>query len=414
MRQLKPTFLLGAALLAAGASAGCSDEDLREAGRNIQQSVGQRWETWRRGIDDATKAEARRRAQAKATARPGVEPAGAGEAEQPIDEGPEAIRPATSLDAAGLAEIVAFAEQQRAQSLTVKLGGKTVVARRWGRQDDLHAMMQMTYPIVALTMGQLVAEGKIPSLDAPLGRWLPAFREGEKTSVTLRHVMAGRDQLKGPEPWPGGLYRQPDYLRFYAGTALEGTPGQGQVLPNESVVLLGAVVKAATGMPLDRWVGTRLFEPLGITRSRWRKDKAGNVDAWAGLWLPPAGALKIGELVLNEGRWNGRQVLPRDWVIEATSPAGVSDLPDHPEIHGYGWRVATRWRAFDTRPTQRRMADRRYGFQASDYIGNQLIVHPQKRLVALHTVPWDGEPITRSINDFVFDSLAGMLDEAAR
>jgi CubicO group peptidase (beta-lactamase class C family) len=226
--------------------------------------------------------------------------------------------------------------------------------------------------------------------------------------------MTGRDQLQGPEPWPGGLYRQPDYVRFYAGTAIKGEPGEGQVLPRESVVLLGAVVKAATGMPIDAWVATRLFAPLGITKSRWRRDKAGNVDAWAGLWLPPAGALRIGELLLNDGRWNGRQVLPRDWVIEATSPAAKSDIPDHTEIHGYGWRVGTRWRKFATLPTDRREADRRYGFQASDFIGNQLIVIPAKRIVALHTVPWDGQPITRSIDDFEFDFLERMLDEAAR
>jgi CubicO group peptidase (beta-lactamase class C family) len=399
-------------LMAAGVSAGCSDAEMRAAGRRIEQAVGQRWETWRQGVDAEVKAQARLQAGARDQAQAKA-PVAHEEVEQPIDEDPVISR-AVRLDPAALAEILAMAERQRAQSLTVKLGGKTVLARRWGRQDDMHAMMQMTYPIVALTMGQLVAEGKIPSLDTPLGRWLPAFREGQKARVTIRHVMTGRDQLRGPEPWPGGLYHQPDYIRFFALTAIGGEPGEGQVLPNESVVLLGAVVKAAAGMPLDAWVHTRLFAPLGISKSRWRKDKAGNLDAWAGLWLPPSGALRIGELVLNEGRWNGRQVLPRDWVREATSPAALSDIPDHTETHGYGWRVSTRWRKFDTLPTDRREADRRYGIQAGDFIGNHLIVNPGKQLVALYTVPWDGQPITRSIDDFEFDRLADMLDEAAR
>jgi CubicO group peptidase (beta-lactamase class C family) len=306
MRHRTLSLLLGAALAAA---AGCSDEAARDAGREVSESIGERWETWRRGMSEATKAGAERRAAAKAKARAEAAPAVA--PERPVDEGPEAIRPATSLDSAKRAEILQMAAQQRAQSLVVKIGGKTVIDKRWGRQDDLHGMMQLTYPIVALTMGQLVAEGKIPSLDAPLGRWLPAFRDGPKSALTVRHVMTGRDHLKGPEPWPAGLYRQPDYIRFFAGTTVDFAPGQGQVLPGESVVLLGPVVQAATGMPIDRWVATRLFEPLGITRSRWRKDRAGNVDVWAGLWLPPAGALAIAELVLHEGRWNGQQVLPR-------------------------------------------------------------------------------------------------------
>lgn len=412
LRRVKSKIMLLPALMVTGVSTGCSDAEMREAGRGIQQAVGQRWETWRQGVDAEVKAQARREAGRKAPAVDVAETPIA--VEKPIDEDPVFPEQAVELAPAALAEIVATAERQRAQSLTVRLGGKTVLARRWGRQDDMHAMMQMTYPIVALTMGQLVAEGKIPSLDTPLGRWLPAFRDGAKARITIRHVMTGRDQLRGPEPWPGGLYRQPDYIRFYAGAAIEGEPGDGQVLPRESVVLLGAVVRAAAGMPVDRWVATRLLAPLGITKSRWRRDKAGNVDAWAGLWLPPAGALRIGELLLNEGRWNGRQVLPRDWVIEATSPAARSDMPDHPEIHGYGWRVSTRWRKFATLPTDRREADRRYGFQASDFIGNQLIVIPARRLVALHTVPWDGQPITRSIDDFEFDFLARMLDEAAR
>ncbi|MOA68065.1 hypothetical protein D3C78_1955130 [compost metagenome] len=65
-------------------------------------------------------------------------------------------------------------------------------------------------------------------------------------------------------------------------------------------------------------------------------------------------------------------------------------------------------------PAHRHVADRRFGIVAGDYIGNHLIVNPTKQLVALHTVPWDGQPVTRTIDTFEFDSLADRLDEAAR
>lgn len=415
MRHPRSALVMLALLL----SAGCSDRQLREAGRGIEQAVGERWEAFRQQVDQETKARAQRRQPARAQQQHGRVDLAEYEEEPPPAR---ASSPDGGLDRAALAEIVAIAQQQHAQSLVVKRRGKVVLARRWGRQDDLHPMMQITYPIVALTMGQLVAEGHVPSLDTPIGRWLPAFREGKKGLITLRHVMTGRDGLKGPG-FPDGLYHKPYYIGFFAGDALENEPGQGQVLPRESVVLLGAVVKAATGMPLDRWVATRLLEPLGIHKSRWRQDKAGNFDAWAGLWLPPEGALKIGELVLNEGRWNGRQVLPRAWVLEATSPAGTSEDPlYYPEAHGYGWRVGERKmhrkeNLPDTgriAPNRIRVADRRYGVQSSDYLGQHLIINPTKQLVALHTVPWDGRPVTHSIIEFEFDSLADQLDAAAR
>ena len=155
-------------------------------------------------------------------------------------------------------------------------------------------------------------------------------------------------------------------------------------------------------------------------------------------------------------------------MIEATTPAGRSVDPDWAEEHGYGWRTGARVLfleqhvallrregfAFADRLKPaiggvyrshqelqlalldlvgepglvalrergkrvphwlpcRRVTDRAFGIQAGDYIGNHLIVNPTKQLVALHTVPWDGQPITRSIATFEFDDLADRLDEAA-
>ena len=83
--------------------------------------------------------------------------------------------------------------------------------------------------------------------------------------------------------------------------------------------LVSAIVRRATGRPLDEFARETLFEPLGITGVEWIRVK-GDTDAGGGLRLRPRDMAKIGQLVLAGGRWNGRQIVSKGWIETSTTP----------------------------------------------------------------------------------------------
>jgi CubicO group peptidase (beta-lactamase class C family) len=97
---------------------------------------------------------------------------------------------------------------------------------------------------------------------------------------------------------------------------------------NKALNLLAALVKKASGQRLDGYLKKRLFSPMGITTSTWTLDPAGNAHGMSGLQIEPRDLAKLGQLMLQEGKWNGRQLLSAKWV-ELSSRASTSLRPNY-------------------------------------------------------------------------------------
>jgi CubicO group peptidase (beta-lactamase class C family) len=86
-----------------------------------------------------------------------------------------------------------------------------------------------------------------------------------------------------------------------------------------ALALVSAIIRKATGRPLDEFARATLFEPLGITAVEWERYK-GDTDAGGGLRLRPRDMAKIGQLVLAGGRCNDRQIVSKAWIETSTAP----------------------------------------------------------------------------------------------
>jgi CubicO group peptidase (beta-lactamase class C family) len=100
-----------------------------------------------------------------------------------------------------------------------------------------------------------------------------------------------------------------------------------------ALALVSAIIRKATGRPLDEFAKETLFEPMGITGVEWIRRK-GNTDAGGGLRLRPRDMAKIGQLVLSGGRWNDRQIVSRSW-IESSTATKIEATGG--ESYGYLW-----------------------------------------------------------------------------
>ena len=198
--------------------------------------------------------------------------------------------------------------------------------------DTLHDMKSVSKSVASLVFGIAVDRGLIGSLDQPILNFFPELsdlRSPEKDRLTLAHALTMTMGLKWEEATPATgdedndearMNRARDGCRFVLGSLPVTDPaGQKFFYNTGALKLTSAIVRKATGHPLDELARTALFEPLGITPVEWERRK-GDTDTGGGLRLRPRDMVKIGQLVLNGGNWNGRQIVSKAWIDASMAP----------------------------------------------------------------------------------------------
>jgi CubicO group peptidase (beta-lactamase class C family) len=129
------------------------------------------------------------------------------------------------------------------------------------------------------------------------------------------------------------MHRASDQCRYVLGLPVTAPAGQEFFYNTGALALVSAIIRQASGRPLDEFARQTLFEPLGITRVEWGRYK-GDTDAGGGLRLRPRDMAKIGQLVLAGGRWNDRQVVSKAWIETSTAPKNNGT---DGQSYGYLW-----------------------------------------------------------------------------
>lgn len=128
------------------------------------------------------------------------------------------------------------------------------------------------------------------------------------------------------------LYEEDDWVKLSLAFPFDYEPGTQFVYNNVGPYLAGILVQRRAGCDLVSYLTPRLFEPLGIKRPMWETDPLGNTFGAGGLFLTMSELHKFGLLYLQKGNWNGRQLLPAEWIQESTKSQAV-------EHYGYlFWR----------------------------------------------------------------------------
>jgi CubicO group peptidase (beta-lactamase class C family) len=295
------------------------------------------------------------------------------------------------ISPAALSALVAEAQATRSHALIVIKDGYLVAKRYFGH--DIKQPLRInsiTKSVVSLSVGLLIKEGKIPGLDTPISKWYPEWSKGKKAKITLWNIMTHTSGLYH-EQSAEKLYQQRDVIRYTAGLPVTDEPGKNFSYSNEAVALIPGIVQAASGKPLDIYLRDRLFKPMGISTYDWDRDPAGNVMAYGGLWLFPHDLARIGQLMADTGRWEGKQLIPASWIRTSISPARGN-------ITWYGmlwWlypsQEAQTPAATDIRTTtsgkmegnNKTSTDYTGGFGADGWLGQYLVVYPKWHLVAV-------------------------------
>jgi CubicO group peptidase (beta-lactamase class C family) len=274
------------------------------------------------------------------------------------------------------------------------------VARVRFEPDTLHDIRSATKSVVSILFGIAVQEGAIPSLDRPALDYFPEYADlqtPDRRRILLRHLLSMTSGMQWDEstyPYTDARNSETamdladDRLRFVLSRPIEAPPGARWRYSGGDVALIGAVIERATGMSLTEYAQSRLFQPLGIERFEWLQDDRGMYIAASGLRLTPRDMAAIGEMMLENGRHGGRQILAPEWVAASTAAQAIVDTgPGCGTAYGYFWWIGPACAA---------------DVAWSAAIGNggqRIFIVPERQLVIVITAGLYNQPAQRRVQE---------------
>jgi CubicO group peptidase (beta-lactamase class C family) len=258
---------------------------------------------------------------------------------------------------------------------------------QYGRTDHDRLLSQsMAKTVTAMLIGIALSEGAIRSLDQPASDYVSGLAGTAYGETTLRNLLHMASGVAFTEVYDGAddnakLGRQrfaangPGAARALAGFNEREVPqGTRFHYASSETQVLGLVLANAVHMPLAAYLQSRIWQPMGAEAdASWGVDPAGLEVASCCLNAALRDWARFALLLAHDGMWNGRQIIPRPWVLDATTPEAPFLAPTVAPPHlGYGYQV---W----LHPGARRQ------FSLRGVHGQVILADPQARLVLVHT-----------------------------
>lgn len=247
--------------------------------------------------------------------------------------------------AAALKDIETAAAASHSDAVLIETGGKTLLSTAADTADPSIQLMSATKSVVALAIGLLLDDGKLASIDEPVSTVYPEWAQGRKRDITVRMLMDHTSGLQNIANAGVELEGAPDLVKLALGAELSAEPGSTFSYNNKAANLLPGIVERLAGIPMDLYLNARLFKPLGISSYRWMKDTAGTPMGMSGLVMSATDLARIGRLMLDGGLApDGTRLLSEQVVALLTAESARS-----PEVGLLWWRVPA-WERYTLRP----------------------------------------------------------------
>lgn len=193
-------------------------------------------------------------------------------------------------------------------------------------------------------VGLAIGDGLLSLDDRPVDFFpesLPADIDAGWQKVTLRHCLmmssgAGVPLLMMDKRGKGEGF--PDYLRYIFSHPITVEPGTQHLYSNGDTYLCGRMVEKVTSKTLTAYLYERLLRPMGIDYPAWEADPQGHTFGASGMYLPIRSQIRLGQLYLGQGKWQGQQLLDPAWVQAAGSKQIDTAGEESTWLCGYGYQ----------------------------------------------------------------------------
>jgi CubicO group peptidase (beta-lactamase class C family) len=236
------------------------------------------------------------------------------------------------------------------RGVVVMINGRIVGERYYNGEtrDTLHDIRSAGKSITSILVGIAIDRKKIRSVDDPVSNYWPQAKGSAIGDVSLRDVITMRSGLAAFDEDPASpgnedkMDEAADPLAFVLSVPRADPPGLHYRYNSVTAYTAGVVVAKATGGTLEDFARTALFGPLGITRWQWASDASGYTKGQGNLSLTTRGLAAIGEMVREEGTYNGRRIVSAAWLREALTPkVSISEHDSYADGYGYFWYTKT-------------------------------------------------------------------------
>jgi len=282
----------------------------------------------------------------------------------------DAAKPGEGILDEALTELLSRGRETNSDAILITKDGNTVGEWYFGKERKPIQTNSITKSVTNLAVGRLIGEGKI-SLDEPVHHHFYEWMAGPKQDITIRHLLNHTSGLPFRGAAPG--------FEGSISADLLSEPGTKFEYSNAGVDVLSGLVEYVSGKRLDRYVANEILSPMGITDFSWRLDANGHAFGSGGFSAHAVDLSKIGQLMIDDGKWNGNSLVGSDWIAESTKPAQL-----YTRHSGLLWWLDGV--KFKTDAAGVSTFAGKDGFSARGYNGQFIAILPREKLVGVRQI----------------------------
>ncbi|MEQ9299786.1 MAG: serine hydrolase [Cyclobacteriaceae bacterium] len=224
-------------------------------------------------------------------------------------------------------------QEHEIHSILVLKNSEMIIEEYFGENsaNTQHDLRSATKSITSILMGIAIDKGIIESVDDPISKYVKGLapkknRDERKAKITIRHLLTmstGLDcndwdkKSKGQED---RVFKSTDWLQTFLDLPMINEPGTVASYCTMGQVFAAEIISQASGMTLDEFAQSHLFDPLNITNVSWgHTSKKEVLPSARRLYMTSRDMAKIGQLLLDRGKWNGIPIVSEAWIDESTT-----------------------------------------------------------------------------------------------
>ena len=278
-----------------------------------------------------------------------------------IEKTPESL----GLDAIEVNQLMDFVETPEFNTqAAILIQGNNIIAEYYGEGYDKSSLVtswSVAKSFTSTLIGIAIDEGYINSINDPITDYLPQWKGKDQDNILLKHLLAMQSGMDD-HPLAGVVFSM-DMVKYSLERDIVRPPEKAFSYSNEDSMLLGEILKNATGFSVQDYADKKLFNILDV-EDKWWTDQAGNTVTYAGLDMTPRDFAKFGLMVAQDGKWENKEIVSSEWLETATN--NYNDLAPY----GFQW-----W-------TSNSPEEKEYDFFSAKGLDGQLIyVWPEIDLV---------------------------------